>query len=157
MGVTGSGKTTVGGLLARRLGVPFYDADDFHPEANVKKMAAGIPLTDEDRLPWLLRLSGEMPAWERAGGAVLACSALRQSYREILEGGGRDVRFIYLRAPQSLIAERVHGRRGHFMPETLVASQFATLEEPREALAVDVDRSPEEIVEAILGLLPSAE
>jgi carbohydrate kinase (thermoresistant glucokinase family) len=157
MGVTGSGKTTVGGLLARRLGVPFHDADDFHPEANVKKMASGTPLTDEDRLPWLLRLAAEMPAWERAGGAVLACSALRQSYREILEGGGRDVRFIYLRAPQSLIAERVHGRRGHFMLETLVASQFATLEEPREALAVDVDRSPEEIVEAILGLLPSAE
>jgi gluconokinase len=138
MGVCGCGKTTVGKALAAALGWRFFDADDFHPPANIEKMAAGIPLTDADRWPWLDRLAAEMGAIERAGGhAVLACSALRQAYRDRLAVAG-DVRFVHLRGDRATIAARVAARPGHYMPATLVDSQFAALELPAEAIDVDI-------------------
>jgi gluconokinase len=138
MGVCGCGKTTVGKALATALGWCFFDADDFHPPANIEKMAAGIPLTDTDRWPWLDRLATEMGAIERAGGhAVLACSALRQAYRDRLAVAG-DVRFVHLRGDRATIAARVAARPGHYMPATLVDSQFAALELPAEAIDVDI-------------------
>jgi gluconokinase len=138
MGVCGCGKTTVGKALAAALGWRFFDADDFHPPANIEKMAAGIPLTDTDRWPWLDRLAAELGAIERAGGhAVLACSALRQAYRDRLAVAG-DVRFVHLRGDRATIAARVAARPGHYMPATLVDSQFAALELPAEAIDVDI-------------------
>lgn len=138
MGVCGCGKTTVGSALAAALGWRFFDADEFHPAANIEKMAAGIPLTDADRWPWLDRLAAEMGAIERAGGhAVLACSALRQVYRDRLTVAG-DVRYVHLRGDRATIAARVAARPGHYMPATLVDSQFAALELPAKAIDVDI-------------------
>ena len=150
MGVTGSGKTTVGRSLSEGLGWPFYDADDFHPPSNVEKMHAGIPLTDEDRKPWLAAIAN-LIAGELADNRsiVLACSALKQVYRQQLIPPGIDpeaVRFVFLRIPPEVAAARLAGRSDHFMPPALVPSQFATLEEPTDAIAVDATRSPDEIV-----------
>ncbi|HWM95401.1 MAG TPA: gluconokinase [Thermoanaerobaculia bacterium] len=150
MGVSGSGKTTVGGLLARRLGWPFFDADNFHPPANVEKMRQGVPLTDEDRLPWLERL-GELIAGclSRNENAVLACSALKESYRGALSGGDPRVRFVHLRADPDLLATRLERRTGHFFTRSLLESQLASLEEPEDALVIDASAPPEEIVRNI--------
>lgn len=138
MGVTGCGKSTVGEALAASLGWRFLDADDFHPPANVAKMAAGTPLTDEDRWPWLDRLAAELRAIGDAGGhAVLACSALRQAYRDRLATAG-DVRFVHLSGDMPTIAERLAARQHRYMPPSLLASQFATLEPPGDAIVVDV-------------------
>lgn len=150
MGVSGCGKSTVGELLARRLGLPSYDADEFHPPENVRKMASGQPLTDDDRRPWLETLARAMAGWEASGGAVLACSALKGSYREVLRGAGAEVRFVYLRGDRDTIAERMKHRRGHYMPLSLLDSQFAALEEPADAIVVDIDGAPEEIVERVV-------
>lgn len=151
MGVTSCGKTTVGKILGERLGLPFFDADDFHPKANVDKMAARIPLTDEDRWPWLQRLVDGMGEWEKTGGAVLACSALREVYRDFLRKGSPDVRFIHLKGSKELIRRRMEARKGHYMPPALIDSQFAALEEPgEEAIVVDIAPAPEEIAEEIL-------
>jgi gluconokinase len=155
MGVTGSGKTTVGQALAESLHWRFADADDFHPPANVAKMRGGIPLDDADRAPWLAALRTEIENWLRTGTAVvLACSALKQAYRDELVVGP-DVRVVYLRGGCELIAERFKERYGHYMNPDLLPSQFATLEEPTEAIAVDVDASVPDIVGRIrtaLGL-----
>lgn len=149
MGVSGSGKTTVGHLLAERVGATFYDADDFHPRANVEKMRSGIPLTDEDRRPWLEELrSLIVSCLERGERAVLACSALKEEYRECLQVDAQ-VEFVYLKGDYSLIEERLKSRQGHFMKQGLLESQFEALEEPRRALYVEVDAPPEEIVETI--------
>src|SRR4051812_23549356 len=149
MGVAGSGKTTVGHLLAERTGATFYDADDFHPRANVEKMQSGIPLTDEDRWPWLEALrSLIVSCLERGERAVLACSALKEEYREYLQVDG-DVRVIYLKGDYSLIEKRLKNRQGHFMKQGLLESQFEALEEPRHALYVEVNAPPEKIVETI--------
>jgi len=149
MGVSGCGKTTVGRMLGEALGWPFFDADDFHPEANVAKMRAGIPLTDDDRCPWLDRLVAEMGAIDHRGDhAVLGCSALRQAYRERLARAG-DVRFVYLKGDRDTIAARLASRSGHYMPPTLLDSQLATLEEPTDAIVVDIRLSAEEQVAAI--------
>jgi gluconokinase len=149
MGVAGSGKTTVGTLLARELGWRFYDADDFHPRANVEKMARGVPLDDADRLPWLEVLRGLIGGClERGEGAVLACSALKESYREHLLVDDR-VKLVYLKGDFALIQERLEGRRGHYMKPGMLGSQFAALEEPGQALQVDVASPPEEIVKTI--------
>jgi gluconokinase len=138
MGVSGSGKTVVGQALAANLGWPFFDGDDFHPPANVAKMAAGTPLTDADRWPWLDRLAAEMAAVTAHGSnAVLACSALKRAYRDRLERAG-SVRFVHLKGDDETIAARLAGRAHRYMPPTLLASQFATLEEPKDAIVVDI-------------------
>ena len=155
MGVCGCGKTTVGRALADELGWTFLDADDFHPEANVAKMAAGIPLDDNDRWPWLDRLRGELDRVEARGEhAVVACSALRQRYRDRLSRG-RELRWVYLKGDMATIAPRMSSRKGHFMPTSLLESQFAALEEPATAMVVDIRQSVDEQVAQISGALRS--
>lgn len=153
MGVAGSGKSTVGALLARRLGCAFHDGDDYHPPANVAKMAAGTPLTDADRMPWLDRLR-ELAAGARRRGenVVIACSALRRSYRERL-AGDEALRFVYLRGDRATILARIEGRSDHFMKPAMLDSQVAALEEPRDAIAVSIEQSPEEIVARVIDAL----
>jgi len=153
MGTTGSGKTTIGTLLAKRLGWEFADADDFHPPANVEKMKHGIPLTDADRMPWLEALHDQILQWNsEARSVVLACSALKQSYRDKLKAGAR-VRFVYLKGSYELFSERVLERKGHFAKQDLLASQFAALEEPTDAVTVDARESPTEIVAELASQL----
>ncbi len=149
MGVCGSGKSTVGEALAKSLGLPFHDADPFHPAANVAKMKAGIPLNDEDRQPWLENLAAHIRQWNAQRGAVLACSALKEKYRDILRSGD-GVRFIFVHGPKELLAARLGGRQGHFMNPALLDSQLATLEIPSDALHVDLALSPEQQVQFIL-------
>ncbi|MGW5239237.1 gluconokinase [Monashia sp. NPDC004114] len=155
MGVSGSGKTTVGAALAQRLRVPFADADDFHPQANIDRMSAGIPLTDEDRGPWLATIAAWLAGHDQTGG-VASCSALKRAYRDILVAPAPGVFFIHLHGDPAVIAARVAGRPGHFMPAALVTSQFATLEplEPDEHGAVlEVDQPVDELVQQSLSLL----
>lgn len=150
MGVTGSGKSTIGGMLAERLGWAFLEADDFHSPGNKEKMRRGIPLTDADRLPWLDAIHAEMRAQDAAGkNVVVGCSALNEDYRRRLTSG-LDVKLIYLKGSQELIAGRLRRRAGHFAGEAILADQFAVLEEPRGAIAVDIAERPERIVEKIL-------
>ncbi len=137
MGVTGSGKTTLARRLALRFNVPFLDADDFHPPINIEKMKAGVPLADEDRAPWLAALAGQLRAHDR--GVVLACSALKLAHRDVLRTAAPDVRFLHLRADQTTITGRVARRGRHFMPASLVASQFDLLEEPTAEEAAILD------------------
>lgn len=149
MGVTGSGKTTVGSLLASRLVWQFADADDFHSPANKAKMHAGIPLKDADRQPWLAAIHNQIAKWTATGqDAVLACSALKRSYRGIL-WSGPGVHFVYLKGSYELIAGRLRSRTDHFADEHILAGQFADLEEPRDALTVDIRPTPEKIVDEI--------
>ena len=141
MGVSGSGKSTVGEALARSLGWPFLDADDFHPQSNVDKMARGTPLTDDDRWPWLDRIAGELARiLARGDHAVLACSALKKSYRERLARAG-DVRFVHLAGDFDTIAARIANRKHKYMPPELLQSQFDTLEPPAEGVEIDVRHS----------------
>jgi gluconokinase len=155
MGVTGSGKTTVGGLLAKRLRWEFADADDFHSAPNKEKIQHGIPLSDADRMPWLAALHQQIAQWiAEKRNFVLACSALKQSYRVAL-WTGPEVRFVFLKGTYELIYQRLLARKGHFADEHILASQFATLEEPADATAVEINVAPEEIVAEIcrrLGL-----
>jgi gluconokinase len=149
MGVTASGKTTVGRMLAAELGYQFYDADDFHPRANIDKMRRGIPLNDADRLPWLETLRDLVRrCLAEYRQAVLACSALKDAYRQYLLIDPQ-VTLVYLKASQNLIRQRLLQRRGHYMNPALLESQFATLEEPKRAIEIDASLSPEEIVGAI--------
>jgi gluconokinase len=153
MGVSGSGKTTVGAALAQRLRVPFEDADDLHPAANVAKMSAGIPLDDLDRGPWLQTV-GRWLADHTATGGVMSCSALRRSYRDILREAAPDQLFVHLAGTPEVVARRVAGRPAHFMPATLVASQFATLEpldDDENGLTLDLDQPVDAIVDAYLS------
>lgn len=144
MGVTGCGKTTVGALLAKDCGWEFYDADDFHPAANVARMKSGVPLTDEDRWPWLERLNGFLLDSEREGKSlVLACSALKQVYRDRLVHGCGAARFVFLDGDIELIRARLAARQGHYMNPKLLDSQFAILEPPQDALRLDIDASSE--------------
>jgi gluconokinase len=150
-GVSGSGKTLIGQLLAQELGWKFYDADDFHSAANIEKMRRGIPLTDEDRQPWLERLRELIKRCLAAGeNAVLACSALKESYRRYLRISD-DVKLVYLRGDYALIAAQLQQRRGHFMNPALLQTQFADLEEPQpgEAVVIELGRSPAELVQEI--------
>jgi carbohydrate kinase (thermoresistant glucokinase family) len=157
MGVSGSGKSTVGEALAARLGWLYEDGDKFHPPANVAKMRAGHPLTDDDRWPWLRAIADEIDRVCRLGGhVVMACSALRRVYRDILVHGRSDVRVVYLNGTEPLIASRLNLRKGHFMPPGLLASQFATLEPPtadERAVMVSIDAPVETIVDDILDRL----
>ncbi|MDX1586637.1 MAG: gluconokinase [Balneolaceae bacterium] len=153
MGVSSSGKSLIGQKLAEELDFAFYDADDYHPAENVRKMESGKPLNDEDRLPWLQKLRRNMVQWEQTGGAVLACSALKKSYRDMLNPSDIPTRFIYLKGSKDVIAERMKKRIDHFMPDSLLESQFQALEEPVNAITVDVDQSPADIVNEIIGQL----
>ena len=153
MGVTGSGKTTVGKLLAQRLGWLFLDADDFHPAANIEKMKHGVPLSDEDREPWLAAIHAELLKCAAENkDAVLACSALKRSYRARL-AAGVELRICYLKGTYHEIAARLQSRTGHFAGEGILAGQFADLEEPRDALVLRVSQTPEEIVGDVLRKL----
>jgi len=156
MGVSGSGKTTVGSKLAEALGWRYFEADDFHPPENVAKMSQGIPLSDADRAPWLAAMHKQIRDLNAAGEpGVMTCSALKQAYREALAGAEPDVHFVYLRGDLETIQGRLNARRDHFMPPGLLASQFRTLEEPAEALVIDIRQAPEAIVREIregLGL-----
>jgi carbohydrate kinase (thermoresistant glucokinase family) len=153
MGVTGSGKTTIGRLLSQELGWSYYDADDFHPSINIEKMSSGTPLNDDDRRPWLEILSRLIrDCLERGERAVLACSALKESYREFLLVDER-VKLIYLKGDYGIIQKRLNERRGHYMNPALLDSQLETLEEPESGLQVDISLSPEEIVKKIKAYL----
>lgn len=155
MGVVGSGKTTVGQLLAEKLGWKFADADDFHSSVNVEKIRRGIPLSDEDRGPWLKSLRSAIEGWiSQKKSVVLACSALKRSYRLELDVGP-EVRFVYLNGSAALIAQRLRSRHGHFADGKILASQMADLEEPEGAVVIDISATPAQIVSEIrekLGL-----
>ena len=151
MGVCASGKTLIGAQLARELDIAFVEGDDLHPPENVTRMAAGIPLTDDDRHGWLMAIATRLRAAKRAGvGLVVSCSALKHRYRDLLRSAGdADVRFVYLAGPRALLAERLANRRGHFMPPSLLESQLAILEEPspdEHAWVCDIREPPETIV-----------
>jgi len=158
MGVVGAGKTTVGSLLAQKLDWAFADADDFHPAVNVEKIRHGVALTDADRAPWLAALRDSILKWTAQGkNVVLACSALKQKYRDELCAPG--VQFVYLEGDYELIRARLHDRHGHFATESILKSQLADLEKPEDALTVEIDQTPEAIVQEIidkLKLLPMA-
>ncbi len=157
MGVSGSGKTTVARGVAERKGWALLEGDAFHPAANVAKMHAGVPLTDEDRWPWLEAIAHEIDALRGQGkSAVVACSALKRAYRDVLIGARPDVVLVYLQGSQALIAERLAVRKNHFMPPSLLASQFATLEEPGEdehPIVVSIAQPPDAIVDEIVRKL----
>ena len=154
MGVAGSGKTVIGAALARALGVDFVEGDEYHPAKNVERMSAGIPLTDDDRAQWLRSLAMRLRRAEDAGtGLVMTCSALKRSYRDVLRAEAGELRFVYLRGPRTLLAERIAGRRGHFMPPSLLDSQLATLEEPspdEHAWVCDIRESPHDLIAALV-------
>jgi len=160
MGVSGCGKSTVASLLAGCMGWAFAEADAFHSMANVEKMRNGTPLTDEDRWPWLDAIAGWIDGNRAAGrDCVVACSALRRAYRERLAGGYGDVRFVYLRGDYDVIASRLAGRSGHYMPVSLLASQFRTLEEPgsdEDPLVLSIEEPVERLVEEIAANLSSS-
>jgi gluconokinase len=157
MGVSGSGKSTVGGLLASRLHWEFEDADWFHPASNVEKMHKGVPLTDDDRLPWLNAIAAWIDATRQSGGhGVIACSALKRRYRDILIGDRSDVRLVYLQGDEGLIARRIATRHEHFMPSSLLHSQFEALEEPgpdESPVVVSIEPTPREIVSNVMAVL----
>jgi len=150
MGVTGSGKTTVGVLLAKRLGWDFLDADDFHSATNKAKMHQGIPLTDVDRMPWLAAMHAKLLQLDsEKRSAVLGCSALKQSYRDVLMEGVR-AKLVYLKGSYDFIANRLRSRKGHFADEHILAGQFADLEEPTNAIVADIASSADKIVDEVL-------
>jgi gluconokinase len=161
MGVSGSGKSTIGSLLAHRLHWEFEDADWLHPASNVDKMHSGIPLTDEDRWPWLQAVAAWIDQARHAGGhGIVPCSALKRRYRDILIGDRADVRLVYLKGEENLIARRLATRHEHFMPRSLLHSQFEALEEPgsdENAIVVSIEPQPREIVAAILSALNMGE
>jgi gluconokinase len=155
MGVTGAGKSTVGTLIAERLGLSFRDADDFHPPANIAKMSAGTPLTDADRWPWLGAIGAHLAA-HRGTGCVVTCSALKRAYRDRLREAAPDLRFIHLHGDVALVAARQAARQDHFMPSSLVASQFATLEPPapeERIITLDVAAPPAALADAAVAAL----
>lgn len=151
MGVSGTGKSTIGNLLSKKLEIPFFDGDDFHPEANIKKMGAGKALNDDDRKGWLIKLN-KLAKEHRLSGAIIACSALKESYRRLLKNGmGDQLRFIYLEGSFKLIKSRLESRQDHFMPMELLKSQFDTLEPPLNAITVSVSLTPNEIIHRIVN------
>ncbi len=152
MGVSGSGKTTIGKLLAEKLEISFFDGDSYHPDTNVQKMAHGHPLNDEDRKGWLERLN-ELAKEHENQGAVIACSALKSRYRKLLRQGIARIDFVYLQGSLELISKRLASRKGHFMPPELLRSQFEALEIPNHAISVSIDATPSKIVADIIKKL----
>ena len=153
MGVSGCGKTTIGKQLAKQLGLPFYDADAFHPPSNIDKMKQNIPLNDEDRQPWLMHLAQKIQSWEEHGGAVLACSALKESYRKLLASKCNTITWVYLKGSFDAIKSRLEQREGHYMTSNLLQSQFDTLEVPIYGIHMDIENTPEQIVLNIISKL----
>ncbi|MBV9655171.1 MAG: gluconokinase [Acetobacteraceae bacterium] len=157
MGVSGSGKTTVAAGVAAKLGCPYQEGDDLHPQANVDKMHSGIPLTDDDRWPWLDRIAAVIDGWREEGqSGVLSCSALKRAYRDVIIGNRPDVALVYLHGPKELIFRRMAARHEHFMPTGLLDSQFATLEEPTEdehPISVPIGGGPIELVDMVIAAL----
>lgn len=154
MGVAGSGKTTIGRLFAERTGWDFFDGDDYHSPANIRKMGRGIPLTDTDRAGWLDQLAALIQSRLMLGKpGILACSALKQSYRDVLNVTADTVLFVFLKGDRDLITARVEERSGHYMKPDMIDSQFATLEEPGDALVIDIAQSPEQIVQILMETL----
>ena len=155
MGVSGSGKTVIGTLFARALGVEFVEGDSYHPASNIEKMSAGIPLTDEDREGWLHAIGERIrQANESDEGVVVSCSALKRAYRDVIRSEAGPVRFVFLSGERALIAERMRGRKDHFMPAALLDSQFAALEEPsddEDVWVVDINGTPQGIVSTLLS------
>jgi gluconokinase len=155
MGVAGSGKSLIGAALAHALGIEFVEGDEFHSPENIERMSRGIALTDDDRARWLRSLAARLREAENAGvGLVISCSALKRSYRDILRADASDLRFVFLKGDRALIAKRLAGRRGHFMPPSLLKSQFATLEEPspdENAWVCDIRKSPQDLVAALVA------
>jgi len=156
MGVSGSGKTTIGKLLSEKISIPFFDADEFHSTANKEKMKTGKPLTDEDRSGWLITLNQLAREQQEKQGAIIACSALKEKYRKILSAGiAAPVIWVFLQGNYELILERMKTRTGHFMPPEMLSSQFETLETPSKAITVDVAGSPEKIVATVISKIHS--
>ena len=154
MGVAGSGKTTVATLFAKKTGATFFEGDEFHPPENIEKMRRGIPLTDADRAKWLQALRGIITrSLDEGQFTVMTCSALKSVYRDLLRGGDPRVQFVYLTGSRAVLEERLKARRGHFMPPALLDSQLATLEPPADALTFSCEKSPEEIVAALIQAL----
>ena len=154
MGVAGCGKTTVASLFAKQTGATFYEGDDFHPPGNVAKMRAGIPLTDEDRAPWLLALRKIISdSLAKNTLSIMTCSALKAKYRELLQAGDARILFVYLTAPRDILKERLKKRTGHYMPPALLDSQLSALEPPTDAFTIDAEKSPEEIVAELIQVL----
>jgi gluconokinase len=157
MGVSGSGKSTIGAALSQRLGWPFQDADSFHPPANIAKMKSGVPLNDDDRWPWLAAIAHGIDACCAAGKpGIVSCAALKRAYRNRIVGGRQGVRLAYLRGDMGLIARRLQARKDHFMPASLLESQFAALEEPaadERPLVVSIDLSPRCVADTIIERL----
>lgn len=149
IGVSGSGKTTIASKLSVATGIPYYDADDYHSRSNIEKMEKGEPLTDDDRSLWLAELSSKLKEWEQEQGAILACSALKEKYREKLVQSLENYHWVFLSGSYDLIFERMRKRKDHFMSEDMLKSQFDALEVPKYGLHIDIDNSPEEIVEMI--------
>ncbi|MDJ0661328.1 MAG: gluconokinase [Crocosphaera sp.] len=152
MGVSGSGKTTIGKALSQQLGYAFYDADDFHPPQNIAKMSQGIPLNDSDRLPWLLAIKSVINEHQQLEkDAIITCSALKQSYRDLLAENTTDMSVIYLKGSYETIFKRLQQRSEHFMKENMLLSQFQTLEEPENAVIIDINLTVSEIVKEIIN------
>jgi gluconokinase len=154
MGVSGSGKSVIGALLAQALGAEFVEGDEYHSPENVARMSAGLPLTDEQRRAWLAALAARLDAARVGPGIVVSCSALKRAYRDVLRGGTGDVRFVYLEGDRALLEQRLAGRRGHFMPSSLLDSQLATLEPPspdEHAWVCDISEPPDAIVAGLVA------
>jgi len=151
-GVCGTGKTTLGKILSDYFSLPFFDADKFHPHANIEKMSKGFPLNDEDRLPWLEALAVQMIESEKSGGAVLACSALKESYRKILQVN-KEVNWIHLQGSRELIWQRMTARKDHYMKPEMLDSQMLTWEEPEYGLKLNINQSPDEMLKEVISNL----
>lgn len=149
IGVSGCGKSTIARSLSASLGIPYYDADDFHPPENVEKMKGGQPLNDDDRATWLTTLSDHLQEWEQKGGAILACSALKEKYRKILSKGLKECHWVFLSGDYDLIYNRMRKREGHYMSASMLKSQFDALEVPAYGIHIDINKSPEEIINII--------
>jgi len=153
IGVSGCGKSTIAQKLSEDLGIPYYDADDFHPQENIDKMSSGKPLNDDDRALWLEILSTNLQQWEKEGGAILACSALKEKYRRVLAGNLKNCHWVFLYGSYELILERMNKRKDHYMSGEMLRSQFEALEVPAYGIHIDIQKSPKEIIAKIKSSL----